>query len=116
MGKDPGAGRAGVTDPQDPEQIQRDIEETRGELGDTVEALAEKADLKAQAREKIEATKASVAEKKEELLAKAKQASPDGAASVSTQASKKARENPLPLVAAGAFALGFLAGRRGDRG
>jgi hypothetical protein len=52
-----------------------------------------------------------VAEKKEQLLGKAKQASPDGAASAATQASQKARANPLPVAAAGAFAAGFLAGR-----
>lgn len=40
-------GSAAVTNAQDPDQIQRDIERTRAELGDTVEALAEKADVKA---------------------------------------------------------------------
>ena len=46
---------------KDPEQIQREIEETRRELGDTVEALAAKADVKALAHEKIGRAKASVA-------------------------------------------------------
>lgn len=46
---------------KDPEQIQQEIEETRRELGDTVEALAAKADVKALAHEKIERAKASVA-------------------------------------------------------
>ena len=36
-----------------PEQIQADIEQTREELGDTVEALAEKTDVKAQAKSRI---------------------------------------------------------------
>jgi hypothetical protein len=45
---------------RDPEQIQQEIEATRQELGDTVEALAAKADVKAIAHEKIESTKASV--------------------------------------------------------
>ena len=115
MGQAPGTGRAAVTDTQDPEQIQRDIEQTREELGDTVEALAEKADVKAQAKRKVEATKTSVSEKKEQLLGRAKEASPDSAASAATQASEKARENPVALAAAGAFAFGFLAGRISKR-
>jgi hypothetical protein len=53
----------------------------------------------------------SVGAKKEELLGKAKEASPDSAAKVATQASQKAGENPLPLAAIGPFAFGFLAGR-----
>lgn len=111
MDEDQGTGRAAVTDTQDPAQIQRDIEKTREELGDTVEALAEKTDVKTQAKQKIDQAKASVAEKKEQLLGKAKQASPDSAAGAATQASQKGRENPLAVAAAAAFAFGFLAGR-----
>jgi methyl-accepting chemotaxis protein len=111
MGKDPGTGSTPVTGTQDPAQIQRDIEETREELGDTVEALAQKTDVKAQAKQKVNETTASIAEKREQLLGKAKEASPDTAAMAATQASQKARENPLPLAAAAAFAFGFLAGR-----
>jgi ElaB/YqjD/DUF883 family membrane-anchored ribosome-binding protein len=111
MGEDQGTGRAAVTESEGTEQIQRDIEKTRGELGDTVEALAQKADVKAQAKQKIDETKASVAEKKEQLFGKAKEASPNGAATAAAQASQKAHENPLPTAAAGAFIAGFLAGR-----
>lgn len=111
MGEDPGTGRAAMTEGQDPQEIQRDIEQTREQLGDTVEALARKADVKAQAKQKVEDTKASMAEKKEQLLDKAGKASPDGVRSASTQASQKARENPLPVAATGAFLAGFLAGR-----
>lgn len=110
MGKDPGTGSSAVTSAQDPEQIQREIERTREELGDTVEALAQKTDVKAQANQKIDKTRASVLEKKKQLLGKAREGSPDGAA-MATQASQKARENPLPVAAASAFAFGFLAGR-----
>ncbi|HTX09077.1 MAG TPA: DUF3618 domain-containing protein [Solirubrobacteraceae bacterium] len=49
-----------MTTAKDPEQIQREIEQTRRELGDTVEALAAKADVKAQAQRRIESTKTSV--------------------------------------------------------
>jgi len=111
MGQDPGTGSAQVTENQDPEQIQRQIQETREELGDTVEALARKADVRAQAKRKIEGTKSSVSERREQLLGKAKDASPDAAASAASQAAQKARENPAPLAVAGAFAAGFLAAR-----
>jgi dsDNA-specific endonuclease/ATPase MutS2 len=111
MGEDQGTGSAVVTDASDPEQIQREIEQTREELGDTVEALARKADVKAHARQKVEETKASFSETKEQLLGKVKETSPDDAASAASQLSKKARENPMPVAAAGAFAAGFLAGR-----
>ena len=37
---------------QSPEEIRREIERTRRELGDTVEALSHKADVKEQARQK----------------------------------------------------------------
>jgi type VI protein secretion system component VasF len=61
MGEEPGTARASVAaDNKDPEQIRADIEATRQELGDTVEALAAKADVKAHARERIERTKASL--------------------------------------------------------
>jgi MYXO-CTERM domain-containing protein len=39
---------------QDTEQLRREIERTRTELGQTVEALSHKADVKAHARQKAE--------------------------------------------------------------
>jgi len=41
-----------VTEQQTPEEIRRDIERTRRELGDTVDALSHKANVKEQARQK----------------------------------------------------------------
>jgi hypothetical protein len=99
-----------MTASSDPEEIRREIEATREELGDTVAALAAKTDVKAQARQKIEDTRATVTCKKDELLGRAKQASPESASTAATQMTVKARENPLPAAAAGAFAFGFLAG------
>jgi ElaB/YqjD/DUF883 family membrane-anchored ribosome-binding protein len=111
MGEDPGPSGPAVSGDRAPEELREEIEATRQELGDTIEALAEKTDVKAQAKLKLDATKASLTDKREQLVGKAKEASPDSAATVATQASQKARENPLPLAAAGAFALGFLVGR-----
>jgi hypothetical protein len=41
-----------MTRQQTPEELRREIERTRRELGDTVEALSQKADVKEQARQK----------------------------------------------------------------
>jgi hypothetical protein len=110
MGEDPGTAGTAVTASSDPEEIRKEIETTREELGDTVAALAAKADVKTQARHKIERTKDTVLGKKDELLGKAKDASPDSASNAATQLSVKARQKPVPVAAAGAFAFGFLAG------
>jgi ElaB/YqjD/DUF883 family membrane-anchored ribosome-binding protein len=121
MGQDPSTGSAAVTGAADqpapaegarePEEIQREIEQTREDLGDTVAALAQKTDVKAQAKQKLDQTRASVSETKDRLFGKAKEASPDNAATAAAQVSQKARENPLPLAAVGLLAAGFLIGR-----
>ena len=45
-----------------PEQIRADIERTRERLGETVEALADKADVKTHAKEKVDEVKTNVTE------------------------------------------------------
>ena len=111
MGEDQGTAGAPVTETKDPEQIREEIEETRRELGDTVEALAAKADVKARMREKVVSTKDSAAQKKDDLMGKARQTSPDSVAAGASQATQMAKENPLPVAAVGAFVGGFLMGR-----
>jgi Protein of unknown function (DUF3618) len=112
MGEDPGTvGTSVDAGPKDPEQIRDEIETTRREMGDTVEALAAKADVKARMREKVGATKETAAQKKDDLLGKAKGVSPDTVTSGAGQATQKAKENPLPVAAMGAFVGGFLLGR-----
>jgi len=104
-----------------PEQIERDIEQTREELGETVAALTEKTDVKARAQDKVEEVKQTVlgkkdelsakaSEKKDELAAKAQDGSPssiDPAQVAST--AKETLEKP-PALAGAAFAGGFLLG------
>jgi hypothetical protein len=58
---------------QDTEQLRRDIERTRAELGATVEALSHKADVKAEARAKAEQAKAQAREKAELARGQAQQ-------------------------------------------
>lgn len=96
---------------RDAVQVEREIEATRQELGETVAALAGKADVKAQVQEKKQEVKARA----QGMLGKAADASPDGVASTARQASSKARGKPLPFAVAGAFALGLLVGRRRRR-
>jgi hypothetical protein len=45
------------------DEIQEDIDATRGELGETVEALSAKLDVKHQAKKKIDDTKVVIADK-----------------------------------------------------
>jgi ElaB/YqjD/DUF883 family membrane-anchored ribosome-binding protein len=122
MGEDAGAGRSAVSTGSDgertaagsdaePDQIREEIEATRQEMGDTVEELAEKTDVKAQAKRKAQETKASVMDKADELRSKATLASPATATSAVSQATDKARQNPVPAAAAGAFLLGVVVGR-----
>jgi ElaB/YqjD/DUF883 family membrane-anchored ribosome-binding protein len=111
MGQDEGTAGAPVTEARDPEQLREEIEETRREMGDTVEALAAKADVKARVKDKVSATKESAAQKKDDLLGKARESSPDSVSAGASQATQKARENPLPVAAIGAFVAGFLLGR-----
>lgn len=113
MGEDPGAERASVTtaESKDPEQIRADIEATRQELGDTVEALAAKADVKARMRDKFASTKQAATQK----IGKARESSPDSVSSGATQVTQKAKENPVPAAAMGAFVGGFIVGRLSRR-
>jgi hypothetical protein len=95
--------------PRSPEDIRRDIEETRGELGDTVEALAAKADVKAQAKDRVAEVKDNVSSKAGELKQKVSDVTPEAAAA-------QAQQNPLPFAVGGALFVGFLLGRVSARG
>jgi ElaB/YqjD/DUF883 family membrane-anchored ribosome-binding protein len=106
-----------------PERLREEIEHTRAELGDTVAALAEKTDVKGQAqhaagaaRESVAGTFSEIKQKltgaKGDLVSAAQEATPESAGNAGQCAKAFARENPLPLVAVGAFALGWLTGSR----
>jgi hypothetical protein len=59
---------------QDPGAIRADIERERRELGETVAALAEKADVKGQAHRKVAETRESLDHKKDEVIASGRHA------------------------------------------
>lgn len=109
-----GADAAGETKP--PEQIRVEIEQAREELGDTVEALAEKTDIKAQAKSRIAAVKDTAQTKRDEYAAKAKQATPGSASAGADQLAATVKDKPLPFAVGAAFAIGvaigWLLGRR----
>jgi hypothetical protein len=98
-----------------PEEIRGDIEQTRADVGDTVEALAEKTDVKAQAQHRVDEIKDSVRAKADDVKAKARSTTPDSAQQGGQQIVEKVRANPLPLIGAGALLAAFLLGRRSGR-
>ena len=103
---------------EDPDRIRAEIEQTRAEMGETVDALGYKTDVKARAKDSIQDKKESVmgvASSAKERLVGAGQTvgdrTPDSD-QVKHQAKKAvsvAQSNPLGL-AVGAVAVGFLAG------
>ena len=98
-----------------PEAIQADIERTREEVGDTVEALAAKTDVKGRAQARVEEIKQNVRAKRDGLGASAKQATPDGAQDGGRQAVDFVRANPAPFAIGSAVAFGFLLAKLIDR-
>jgi hypothetical protein len=98
-----------------PEEIQADIERTREQLGDTVEALAAKTDVKARAQERVEEIKGNLKTKADAATSKAKSATAASAQQSGQQIVEKVRANPAPFVLGGAVLLAFLIGRRSAR-
>jgi len=103
---------------EDPDRIRAEIEQTRAEMGETVDALGYKTDVKARAKDSIQDKKESVmgvASSAKERLVGAGQsvgdATPDSdqVKRQARRATSVAQENPLGL-AVGAVAVGFLAG------
>jgi ElaB/YqjD/DUF883 family membrane-anchored ribosome-binding protein len=107
---------------QDPDAIRQDIEQTRAEMSDTVEAVGYKADVPSRAKDAVSDKVESVKSKVSDTATRAKEAvvgtaSRAGDATPSRgqvkqagrRAAGMAKENPLGL-AIGAAAIGFLAG------
>lgn len=96
---------------QEPSQIRQEIEDTRSEMGETVDALAYKADVKTRVKE-------SIADKRDRLVDQLRgttesvgEATPDGQQlkEGAHRAVGVAEENPVGLALAG-LAGGFLVG------
>jgi len=118
---------------EDPDRIRREIEQTRAEMGETVDALSYKADVKSRAKESLQDKRDSAKESvmgatqivKEKLVG-AKDSVSDTAGGATSrvgeatpdreqvkrqarQAKGLAQENPLGLTI-GSIAVGFIAG------
>ena len=93
-----------------PDHIREDIEETRARMGETVEAIGYKADVKSRVKEKIVAKKDAVVGGADSLVSRITGVVPDSE-QVKSGARKVgvSRQNPLGLAIAG-VATGFVVG------
>jgi hypothetical protein len=95
---------------QTPDDIREEIEETRGRMGDTVEAIGHRADVKTRVKESISMKKDVVVGGVDSVVSRVTGTVPDG-----EQMKSGARkvgvssQNPLGLAIAGA-AAGFIVG------
>jgi hypothetical protein len=114
------------TEDRTPAQVQAEIEETRAELGDTVEALVAKTDVKGQAKQAVTDAKATVvgkaadvkqtvAGKKDEVTAAVQETAPESVGETGRRAVTLAQDNRPALIGVAIFALGLLIGSRRGR-
>ncbi len=89
---------------QDPGEIREEIEETRARMGDTVDAIGYKTDVRSRAGD-------WVSEKKDAVTGRVRGATPDteGVKETARRGVGVAKENPLGLAIGGA-AVGFMVG------
>jgi hypothetical protein len=96
---------------KDPSEIREEIEQTRGDMGETVEALGHKADVKTRVKESVADKRDQVKERITGAGSRVGDATPD--ADEVKQGAKRAvgvaQENPIGL-AIGSVAVGFVAG------
>jgi hypothetical protein len=101
----PGPGEAPTTDA---DEIRAEIEVTRAELGETVEALAAKADVKARVKEKQHEVADKIGEVRQTISA----ATPATGRDTLRSVTGRVRSNPLPVIFLAGVFLGWLVGRR----
>ena len=101
--------------PTDPQQLRAEIEKTRAELGETVQELAAKADVKARAKQAAGDTADRLRQKLSTVKEQAGQATGAVAQRASTAKQQLAESDlpapmrrPLPLAAIGAAAVAAL--------
>jgi gas vesicle protein len=96
---------------QDPDAIRQEIEQTRSQMGETVEAIGYKTDVKARAKDSVNEKTGAVKDKVNSVMGRASDSTPSGedVRQTAKQAVSTAQSNPLGL-ALGAVAVGFVAG------
>ncbi len=90
----------------DVDALREEIAQTRADLGETVQALAAKADVKARAKDQVEQTKQKVKAQAADATNKAKEAAAtatDKVRSVAAQASDKAKGTAVQVRESGAL-------------
>jgi ElaB/YqjD/DUF883 family membrane-anchored ribosome-binding protein len=110
----PAAVAAETSSKDDPQALRREIQETREELGDTVDALSQKADVKAQVSAKIDERTAALKGKVDEVRQRASAATPDDAKKTASQIARTTQDRPFPAVGV-ALAVGLFLGWRFGR-
>ena len=96
---------------EDPQAIRDEIEATREQMGDTIEAIGYKTDVKSRAKESVTDKTDAIKDKVGGVMGRASDATPDSGEMKdgAKRAVGVAQENPLGLVI-GAAAVGFVAG------
>jgi ElaB/YqjD/DUF883 family membrane-anchored ribosome-binding protein len=101
---------------QDPGEVRQAIEQDRLELADTVQALAQKADVKQRVRESVSKNADQLQNKANDVVSKVRGVTPDQVQSGLGSATESVRQRPFPFAVAGAFFVGLLLGRLMGRG
>jgi ElaB/YqjD/DUF883 family membrane-anchored ribosome-binding protein len=109
-----------TTSPDDQQELEKEIEQTREQLGETVEALTAKVDVKARAQQKLGQLTARLKGKATEATRKLRlQDRANQAKQQATQVGQQIKKRPVPAAATagviGALVLFFTFIRRWTR-
>jgi ElaB/YqjD/DUF883 family membrane-anchored ribosome-binding protein len=96
---------------EEPSQIREEIERTRAEMAETVQALGEKVDVKTRLREKMQEDTAQLQRRAAELGDLVREVAPDKAIETVSTAVRRTRQRPWVPAAVGGFVFGFLVSR-----
>jgi len=96
---------------QDPSEVRQAIEQDRLELADTVQALAQEADVKQRVRETVSKNAEQLQQKANDVVSKVRGVTPDQVQSGLGSAAGSVQERPFPFAVAAAFVFGLLLGR-----
>ncbi|WP_055482333.1 DUF3618 domain-containing protein [Sphaerimonospora mesophila] len=90
-------------------KVRQDIERTRDDLGDTIEALAAKADIRGRAQERMHATASLAREKAAGVADRVRSATPEPIRGAAGKVTEQARRRPRAAAAgAGTLAAGAV--------
>lgn len=102
-------GRREDQEKDDVAKVRRDIERTRDDLGDTIEALAARADIRARVQERMHATASLAREKTAGVADRVRSATPEPIRGAAGKVTEQARRRPVAVAAgAGTLAAGAV--------